>query len=93
MLGAEEDTVQVDVENPVPSLVVRVRGERDGAEDAGTVECAVESPEFADRLSDERLDRFLTRDVAGAEDRKAAAVLPLGAPRALSLARCRSRLR
>src|SRR5712671_5604190 len=79
MLGAEEDTVQVDIEDTAPSLVVRVGGERDGAEDAGAVECAVECPQFADRVSDERLDGFLARDVAGTEDRLAAVGADLGA--------------
>src|SRR5258708_35029349 len=79
VLRAEEDAVQVDVEDTAPSLVVRVRGERDRAEDAGAVECAVEGPQFADRLSDERLDGFLARDVAGTEDRLAAVGADLGA--------------
>src|SRR5713101_8152607 len=79
VLRAEEDAVQVGVEDTAPSLVVRVRGERDGAEDAGAVECAVEGPQFAERLSDDRLDGFLASDVACTEDRLAAVAADLGA--------------
>jgi hypothetical protein len=59
--------------------VVRVRGERHGAENAGAVECAVEGPRFAKRLSDERLDGFLARNVAGTEDRLVGVGADLGA--------------
>ena len=79
MLSAEEDAVQVHVEDAAPGLVVQVGRERDCPEDAGAVEGAVEGSQFTDRLGDERLDGALARHVAGAEGRLAAVGADLGA--------------